>query len=130
MENAEKPTTKRTKPTVERGKGSEAQRVNKRLEGFDHMNCTAFLGIRKWFSCGITNNELKSMARVLCSKIDGLQLDRDATRDNRVLIKWYDENWSIIEPNLKYIQLRDEGGSVIDPSRDGNVPSAGPLALQ
>ena len=110
--------TKRRKPTVQRGQGNEAQRVNKRLDGFDHLNCVAFQGIRKWFSCGITNNELKSIARVLCIKIQGLQLDRDATRDNRVLIKWYDENWTTIEPYLKYIQLRDEGGDVIDPSRD------------
>lgn len=106
------------KTTVQRGQGNEAQRVLKRLDGFDHLNCRAFLEIRKKFSVGITNNELKSLARVLCSRIDGLHLDRDATRDNRVLIKWYDENWEIIKPNLQYIALHDEEGNIIDPSRD------------
>jgi hypothetical protein len=95
-----------------RGAGPEAQRVIERLRGFDLDNSRAWQGITKQFTIGVTHSELKAVAQVVCS-LTQLKLDRDATRDNRVLIKWFDENWEVIEPHLLSFHLRDDSSAVI-----------------
>ena len=77
---------------VPRGKGNEAKRVNARLNGFDHANSNVYKCLRQKFGATVTHRELKSIAKIICLHT-GLKLDRDATRDCRVLIKWFDENW-------------------------------------
>lgn len=95
-----------------RGQGAEARRVNARLTGFRVKQCNAYKSLCRKFSPNITHSELKSIAMVICLQT-GLKLDRDATRDNRVLIKWFDENWLVIKKNLDFITLLDDERNVI-----------------
>ena len=92
---------------VQRGHGTEAKRVAERLKGFDYQKSDVWKTLKTKFSSGITHNELKSIAQVCCY-FTKLSLDRDATRDNRVLIKWFDENWDVLKDTVKKICLRDE----------------------
>jgi hypothetical protein len=104
---------------VERGTGDQAKKVLARLDGFDAENCAVVQELRATFSAGVTNEELRSIARLLCEKCPSkLKLDRDARRDGRVLIKWYQENWAFISPLLQNIELRDEDGHVITTNMD------------
>jgi hypothetical protein len=105
----EEPKTKKRKP---RGQGPEAQRVVARLAGFDLAKSRAWKAITEQFTIGVTHAELKSIAQVVCSQTN-LRLDRDAARDNRVLIKWFDENWDVIAPFMPSLHLRDEGEQII-----------------
>jgi hypothetical protein len=86
--------------------------VVERLTGFDLEDSRAWRHIVKQFTIGVTHAELKSVAQILCS-ITRLKLDRDATRDNRVLVKWFDENWEVIEPHISSLHLRDDNDSII-----------------
>ena len=100
------PETPKGKAKVKRGTGHEADRVSKRLSGFDYEKSSVWLNISSKFGSRISHAELKSIAFVICC-YTGLKVDRDASRDNRVLIKWYEENWNEIQPLLPKIHLRD-----------------------
>ena len=104
-------------PKVERGKGSEAKRVAERLNGFQYENSNTWRILKEKFSSGVTHSELKSVAIVLCQHT-GLSLDRDATRDNRVLIKWFDENWDVLQKHIDNVSLKDENEEIINHSRE------------
>jgi hypothetical protein len=101
------PSADKKKTRFIRGKGPEAQRVTARIAGFDLEQSEAWKAIVDQFTVGVTHAELKSIADVLCN-LTGLKLDRDAQRDNRVLIKWYQENWDALQPHVRSIHLRDE----------------------
>ena len=102
---------------VKRGHGVEAKRVAERLKGFDYETSKVWDLLKTKFSSGITHNELKSIAQVCCY-FSNLTLDRDATRDNRVLIKWFDENWNVLKDIINKISLRDEHGRPITKERE------------
>ena len=111
-----KQTPPKTSRYAPRGQGTEAKRVNARLTGFKMKKSHAYKCLCKKFSPNITHSELKSIATILCLRT-GLKLDRDATRDNRVLIKWFDENWVTIKKNLEYITLLDDDQNIINDTR-------------
>lgn len=100
-----------------RGQGTEAKRVSAKLQGFDLGNCKAWDAIQAQFSSGITHNELKSVATILCLQT-GLQLSRLAQRDNRVLIQWFSDNWEVISPFMSTIHLFDKNRQVINLVRE------------
>jgi hypothetical protein len=121
MEHRESPRPKKPgkQLKVERGTGDQAKKVVARLNGFDAENCVAIRELRATFSAAFTNEELRSIARLLCEKFPGqLKLDWDARRDGRVLIKRYQENWATISPVLQNIELRDDDGHVITTGTD------------
>jgi hypothetical protein len=121
MEKGHSPRPKKPvkRPKVERGTGDQAKKVLARLGGFDAESCAVIRELRAIFSAGVTNEELRSIARLLCEKCPNkLRLDRDARRDGRVLIKWYQENWAVLSPLLKNVELRDEDGRVITTGAD------------
>ena len=91
---------------IKRGLGADAKRVTKRLEGFAPQKSEAWSKIVTLFSSGITRNELRSVAQIICIKTH-LKLDRDATRDLRVLVKWFSDHWDVVSPILYRMQLRD-----------------------
>jgi hypothetical protein len=64
------------------------------------------------FGPGVTHGELKSLAQLICVET-GLKLDRDASRDNRVLIKWFQDNWQQISHLMRRIYLCDQHGERI-----------------
>ncbi|OHT16153.1 hypothetical protein TRFO_42035 [Tritrichomonas foetus] len=102
------------KRKVARGKGNEARRVSNRLGNFRPEDCSAWAAIRERFSSGITHGELRSVAQ-LVSLRTGIGLDRDAGRDNRVLIKWFDENWEKAGPIVAMIKIydREKAGPIV-----------------
>ena len=102
---------------VPRGKGAEAKRVAERLNGFDYEKSKIWEILKEKFSSGVTHNELKSVATILC-KYANLTLDRDATRDNRVLIKWFDEKWDVLKDYIDKVSLKDNKEEVINHERE------------
>lgn len=108
------------RPKKQRGHGTEAKRVSARLNGFDSENSHAWSVLKEMFSSGITHSELKSLASLICMKTD-LKLDRDAVRDNRVLIKWFEENWVKIHPILHNFHIHDSKGEIISSVREREI---------
>lgn len=100
------------KKRIKRGEGIEAEKVSKRLRGFHIEHSEALKVINQQFTIGVTHNELKSIAQLICT-LTGLKLDREASRDNRVLIKWFDENWTDIRPHVLGMHLRDVNQKII-----------------
>lgn len=105
-------------PKIKRGEGSEAKRVANRLKGFDYANSEVYKKLIEKFSSGVTHSELKSIAQICCHFSKKLILDRDASRDNRVLIKWFEENWEAIKGILDQVKLRDEKEEIINSERE------------
>lgn len=105
-------------PKVKRGEGAEAKRVAQRLNGFDYQNSEIYKILKQKFSSGVTHSELRSIAQVCCHFSKKLVLDRDAQRDNRVLIKWFEENWNILKDLVDQIKLRDENEEIINLQRE------------
>ena len=103
---------KNRKAKIERGSGHEADRVQKRLSGFDVENCQAWKVISSKYGSRISHSELKAIANLICG-FTNLRVDRDATRDNRVLIKWFDENWDQIQNFIPKIHLHDDNDDEI-----------------
>jgi hypothetical protein len=87
--------------------------VRRRLDGFVVEASDAWRILRERFGETIKTNELRSIADVLCRKSPGLRLDRDAVRDGRVLVKWYEENLGIVAHLLPYVELRDSAERII-----------------
>jgi hypothetical protein len=101
---------KRRSPSIPKGTGPEAERARRRLAGFDYENSTAWKGLCDRFGAKITTNTLRSAAHLICSKVPEIpRPDREAQRSGSVLVKWYDENWALIEPRLGCLAFRDEG---------------------
>lgn len=103
---------KRKKPKKLRGEGSDAQKVIKRIKDFDPENSPACIKLNAKFGRGIVHSELKSLAEFICEKLH-IELDRDAKRDNRVLYKWFHENWAMIDQIIDRIELFDKDHNVI-----------------
>jgi hypothetical protein len=59
--------------------------------------------------CGshLKHEELVSFNE-LATKRPGTRLDRDAGRRNIVMVKWFAENWGVLEPLLSNIILEQE----------------------
>lgn len=81
--------------------------MNARLNGFDYERSEAWRAIKAKLGAEVSHGELKSVAQLLCEET-GLRLDRDASRDNRVLIKWFQDNWPRIEHLMQQMHLCDE----------------------
>jgi len=77
----------------------EKSRIEARLKGFEPSESIAWNKLEQKFGNQIKRNDLINLATVL-STIAQCDLDRDAKRRKSVLIRWFDENWFLIE---KYI---------------------------
>ena len=82
----------------------EKERINERLGVFDPKQ--TWQKICDQFGPNIKHPELVSIASVVAGVL-GIKLDRDAKRRKKVLIKWFEENWTIIAPILPKIQLQE-----------------------
>jgi hypothetical protein len=107
------PKAKRKSPAIAKGTGTDAERARDRLGGFDCEKSDTFRLLREHFGETIKTNEIRSIADLLCDKVPGLKLDRLARRDGRVLIKWFEENMTLIRPALDCIDLRDASEKII-----------------
>jgi hypothetical protein len=59
------------------------------------------------FGPDLKQEELVSIAELIAKRLD-IRLDRDARRRKIVMVKWFDENWTAVEPLLSAIVLEDE----------------------
>jgi hypothetical protein len=82
-----------------RGQGAEAEKVARRLSGWDIKSSVATRAIERLFPFALTHQHLRALADVICQQT-GLHLDRDAARDNRVLLKGMDEHWAVVQSEL------------------------------
>ena len=86
---------------------NEKLRISERLCGFNAKESDVVKAIYTKFGANVKQGELVNIAQVIASKVN-IKLDRDAKRRKTVLLKWFSENWSKIQPYLKYIVLEDD----------------------
>lgn len=102
---------------------SERKKIDERLRGFSLNESKAWKSICEQFGPNLNQSELLSIAEVLCLEVNQtqrnlpLKVDREAKRRKEVLIKWFDENYTDLQPHLKTIVLEDENGEIIDSRR-------------
>jgi hypothetical protein len=91
----------------------EKIRNSQRLVGFDEKSSVACSFLSERFGAKMSRHELLSLAQIISEHLHIL-LDREAFRRKRVLFKWYDENWAIVEPFIRrnIVVLDDAGISV------------------
>jgi hypothetical protein len=98
--------------------GKEKTHIGEILRTFDFESCDAWEAITHKFSTGIRHRELCSIALVIVRYFGVRKISRDARRSFPVLIKWFQDNWSEIEPLLSIMNLLDENEEVIDHDRE------------
>lgn len=107
----------KTKPKASK-KGKEASYIKKVLSDFDYKSSPTWKKIQHLFSTGIRHTELLSVAEVLVHLTGAPNVSRSCHRSFPVLIKWFDDNWEILEPFIYRISLLDENKNKIDFSRE------------
>lgn len=95
----------------------EKSKVKMILKNFDYENCFVNEQLEIKFSTGITHNELRSVANVICL-FTGLKLNRLEYRYKSILIKWFYDNWNVIKVILPNIFLLDEEDNPITLERE------------
>jgi hypothetical protein len=82
----------------------EVERVQQRVDGFNYHKSVPWKSLVTLYGPRIRQDELVSIAEVIAHK-SGIRLDRDARRRKSVMVKWFEENWQVIEPLLSSIVL-------------------------
>jgi hypothetical protein len=102
--------------STQRGTGAEAIEVRRRLGDFDAARCPANQLIRETFP-GATRTELISVAQmtllVANQRYPGAQaymgeFDRVTRRSMDLIVKWYNDNWRILQTIFPDVGLADE----------------------
>lgn len=119
IKNSKKADNNKTKPKASK-KGKEASYIKKVLSDFDYKSSLTWKKIQHMFSTGIRHTELLSVAEVLVHLTGAPNISRSCHRSFPVLIKWFDDNWEILEPIIYRISLLDENKNKIDFSREMN----------
>jgi hypothetical protein len=77
--------------------GTEAEKVHRRLEGFNYRESRACQEMVKRFGFLPQRKELLGMAHAVCWHT-GLKLDRLEKRSAQLLVKWFEDNWERANP--------------------------------
>lgn len=85
----------------------ERERVKKRIRGFDWRRSQAWHTLINKFGPKLNHDELTSIADLIAGQTN-IKLDRDARRRKIVLVKWFEEHWTIIQPLINIVVLSDE----------------------
>ena len=85
----------------------ERERVKKRVDGFEWRDSEVWITLTAKFGPRLNHEELTSIAELIAGHAD-LKIDRDAKRRKVVLLKWFEEHWSIVRSLLPVIVLEDE----------------------
>jgi hypothetical protein len=99
-------------------KGKDGRHVEAILRSFNFEKSVAWDALTHHFSSGVRHRELCSVALVLSHCFGFTTISRDARRSYPVLIKWFHDNWAIIEPVLPFVALRDATDRIIDHHRN------------
>jgi hypothetical protein len=108
----------RTGRLVDSNIGKQGKRVAELLSGFDFEGCEAWKALKTALGAGIRHRELYSVAQVLASTFGFPPPSRDAQRSMAVLIKWFQTNWSAIEPILPSVHILDADLNLINEARE------------
>jgi hypothetical protein len=82
----------------------ERYKIDQRIANFAYEKSTAWEEIRKRSWDRLTQAELLSIAQLLGNKL-GVQIDREAKRRKRVLVKWFEEHLGDLRPLFDRINL-------------------------
>jgi hypothetical protein len=96
-------------PLAKNFRTMERERVDSRLRGFNPHESVAWADIRRRFGDSLNQAELRSLAEVIGSEV-GIKVDREAKRRKEVLIKWFDENYGVIQGVLGKIEMEETDG--------------------
>jgi hypothetical protein len=88
--------------------GRQGQKTAEILAGFDFEGCDAWKALKSTFRASLRHRELQSLGEVLVREFALPPLNRDTQRSMAVMIKWFQDNWSAIEPILPAVQMLDE----------------------
>ncbi|KAK8835756.1 hypothetical protein M9Y10_040576 [Tritrichomonas musculus] len=100
-------TRKRKNKNKKRGTSDECKKIKSILEDFDPINSIAYIKLTDKYGTNLTQTECLKIAEVISLKLD-IALDRDSRRRFPMLIKWFNDHWEQIEPNLKFIILTEK----------------------
>jgi hypothetical protein len=87
-----------------RPESQEMRRVRERTQGFCWKGSTVWRQLTDRYGPRLCLDELKSIAAIVAERVP-IRLDRDARRRKTVIVKWFQENWMLIEPLLPSIIL-------------------------
>jgi hypothetical protein len=91
-------------PPLDPPPSGELDRIHRRLEGFNWQKSCAWMHLCCQFGPRLNQEELVSIAELVGNYL-GIRLDRDARRRKVVMIKWFEEHWTTIQPLLRLIVL-------------------------
>ena len=94
-------------PTKEIKKSDEIERINNQLGGFDWKKSHAWSKISRTIGNEATLPTLRVIAQDMATKVN-IRLGRDEKRRKCVLVKWFNDNWSKLEPMLKMYSISGE----------------------
>ncbi|KAK8835628.1 hypothetical protein M9Y10_042344 [Tritrichomonas musculus] len=98
---------KRNASQKKRGTSEECKKIKSILSDFNPVNSTAYIKLTERYGDNLKQTECQKIAEVLSLKLN-ISLDRDSRRRYPMLLKWFNDNWEQIEPNLKYITLTEK----------------------
>lgn len=85
----------------------EMERVKRRIQGFNYKSSHAWKMLTAKYGPKLAHEELMSIAELLSAQVN-INLDRDAKRRKAVLVKWFEENWEIIQGCLQFVILESD----------------------
>ena len=105
---------------IARGQGSEALKIQRKLQDFCPERSEVWMALQTQFSSGVTHSELQSIAEIayLYSGCRINPVSRAEKRDMRVLVKWFEDNWSTVGPIVKCMRLLDQNHVPINLARE------------
>jgi hypothetical protein len=90
----------------------QRRKLEIRMKDFNYKESAAWHQITSRFGSGLTQSELTCVAEVIANNLN-LVVDREAKRRKMVLIRWFEENLTVIAPFLEKIRLLDSMGNMI-----------------
>lgn len=105
----------RPTPPEQNQESMQGQPKKHQKDKFNYKACKAYQYLTQtYFYPTIRQSELVSIATTVASKCTDLRVDRDAKRRKDLLIQWYDDHWSEIEPHIKNIIAFNKEGEVLN----------------
>jgi hypothetical protein len=92
--------------------------IYRELATYDYQSSQVWVDLRRQFSSGVRQRELRSVADVLSTVICVPDLTRSERRSFPLLVRWFERHWPQIGPALQLIALCDADGEPINFARE------------